>query len=167
MVSEEIAARRGVVRLGLIAAVVALVLAADQTTKTWALDNLRSGPRHVIWTLQFNLTFNSGIAFSQATGSTVLVTIVGLVILSVLVVVAYRSRGTYTAAAFGLVIGGAAGNLADRLVRHHGGAVIDFIDLRWWPVFNLADAAVSIGVVLLVGGALLRGQPVKGRGDGG
>jgi signal peptidase II len=53
------------------------------------------------------------------------------------------------------VIGGALGNLADRLVRHHGGAVIDFIDPRWWPVFNIADAAVSVGVVLAIGHSLL------------
>jgi len=50
------------------------------------------------------------------------------------------------------------GNLADRLVRHHGGGVIDFIDLQWWPVFNVADAAISIGVVVAVLRAVARGS---------
>ncbi len=50
----------------------------------------------------------------------------------------------------GLLLGGACGNLADRLIRHHGGAVIDFIDFRYWWVFNVADASVVIGAVALV-----------------
>jgi signal peptidase II len=49
----------------------------------------------------------------------------------------------------GALLGGALGNLADRLIRHHHGAVIDFIDLRWWPVFNVADAAITVGAALL------------------
>jgi signal peptidase II len=55
-----------------------------------------------------------------------------------------------TGAVLGLIIGGALGNLVDRLVRHHAGAVIDFVDLRWWPVFNVADAAITVGVVVAV-----------------
>jgi signal peptidase II len=50
----------------------------------------------------------------------------------------------------GLLLGGACGNLVDRLVRHHHGAVIDFIDLRWWPVFNVADACITVGALMLV-----------------
>jgi signal peptidase II len=143
-------------RLLVIAVVVAVVVAADQVTKTWALHHLAAGPQHVIWTLQFNLTFNDGIAFSQVTGATALVTAVALVVLCALLVVAVRSRGMYSAVVCGLVIGGALGNLVDRLIRHHGGGVIDFIDLRWWPVFNVADAAITIGVLLAAGRALLR-----------
>jgi signal peptidase II len=103
------------------------------------------------------LQFNTGIAFSQATGATTLVTVVALAVVVVLVVVAGRSRGTFSAIVLGLIIGGASGNLVDRLIRHHGGAVIDFIDPGWFPVFNVADAAVSIGVVLaLVHGMFTR-----------
>jgi signal peptidase II len=51
--------------------------------------------------------------------------------------------------AMGLILGGALGNLVDRLFRHHGGAVIDFIDLQWWPVFNVADACLVVGGILL------------------
>ena len=60
--------------------------------------------------------------------------------------------------AVGMVMGGAAGNVADRLFRGRGwlhGSVVDFIDLRWWPVFNVADIGVTVGGVLLVIGSLL------------
>ena len=54
------------------------------------------------------------------------------------------------AVAMGLVLGGALGNLTDRVFRSNGGAVIDFIDPQWWPIFNVADAAISCGIVLLL-----------------
>jgi signal peptidase II len=146
-------ARRGL----LIAGVAGAVAALDQATQTLALQHLKLGaPRHLIWTLQFNLTFNTGIAFSQATGATVLVTVVALVVLAALVVIARRSSGTGMAVAFGLIIGGAVGNLIDRIVRHHsGGGVIDFIDFQWFPIFNLADASITVGVLLAAGRSLL------------
>jgi signal peptidase II len=134
-------------------AVAAAVVAVDQVTKTWALHHA-SPSRHVIWTLHLSLTLNTGIAFSQATGSTGLVTVVALAVLGALGVVAVRSRGAYTAVVLGLIMGGAMGNLADRLVRHQHGAVIDFIDFRWWPVFNVADAAITIGVLLAIARSL-------------
>ena len=150
-------------RGALIAAVVAVVVGADQATKTWALRSFAGAPRHVLWTLQLVVQFNSGIAFSQATGSTAIVTVIALGVLVGLLVVARRTTGMFTAVILGLVIGGAVGNLADRLVRHHGGAVIDWIDLRWWPVFNLADAALSIGVVLaLARSAFMSSQKESG-----
>ena len=64
-----------------------------------------------------------------------------------------RDLDSAHAVALGLIIGGAAGNLIDRLVRDEGllrGAVVDFIDLQWFPVFNVADAAINIGAVLLI-----------------
>jgi signal peptidase II len=66
-----------------------------------------------------------------------------------------RSASSAVAVGLGLLVGGAAGNLADRLIRHNHGAVIDFVDAvrvgghDWWPVFNLADAAIVVGVVIL------------------
>jgi signal peptidase II len=65
------------------------------------------------------------------------------------------------AIALGLIMGGAAGNLIDRLLRDEGllrGAVVDFIDLQWFPVFNVADAAINIGAVLLVLALLLEAR---------
>jgi signal peptidase II len=147
-----------------IGVVVLAVVVIDQATKTWALHHLRDGPRHVVWTLRLNLTFNTGVAFSEASGSTAVVTIVALVVVGLLVVVARRTRGWATAVVLGLVIGGAIGNLGDRLVRHHGGGVIDFIDFRWWPVFNVADAAITVGVVVAVLRSFLGGARA-GRGS--
>jgi signal peptidase II len=145
----------------LIVAVALAVIASDQLAKTWALHHLVEGrPRHIVGTLWLSLQFNTGIAFSQATGSTALVTVIALCVVAVLLVVAHRTHGTYAAVVMGLIIGGAGGNLVDRLVRHHGGAVIDFVDPRFWPVFNLADAAVSIGVVLALGQSLLGSRRV-------
>ena len=145
-------------RAALIAGVAAAVVVLDQLTKTWALHHLRSGPRHVLWTLRLNLTFNTGIAFSEARGSTAVVTVIALVVVALLVVIARRTQGTATGVVLGLVIGGALGNLADRLVRHHAGGVIDFIDLQWWPVFNIADAAITVGVVIAIVRSVLGGR---------
>jgi signal peptidase II len=144
-------------RAAVIVAVAAVVVAVDQLTKTWALHHLRNGPHHVVWTLRFYLTFNTGIAFSEARGSTAFVTAVALVVVALLVVIARRTRGIFTAVILGLIIGGALGNLVDRLIRHHAGGVIDFIDFRWWPVFNVADAAITVGVVLAVIRSLVTG----------
>ena len=149
-------------RLGLVGAIVAVVVVIDQTTKSWALTHLASGPRHVLWTFRLALEFNSGVAFSQATGATTIVTVIGLAVLCGLVVVAFRTSGTFTAAVLGLMIGGAVGNLADRLVRHHGGAVIDFIDPQWFPVFNVADSALTIGVILALGRSVLASRANAG-----
>ncbi|HUP86139.1 MAG TPA: signal peptidase II [Acidimicrobiales bacterium] len=137
-------------RYGLMAAVVAGVLALDQATKSWAVRALADGPVHLIWTLDLDLALNSGLAFSQGTGLTGLITVVGVLLVAGLV---WWSRGVTSpllAVGLALLIGGACGNLTDRLVRGHDGAVIDFIDFHWWPVFNVADMAVSFGAALLV-----------------
>jgi MFS family permease len=82
--------------------------------------------------------------------------VVATVMAVVLVVLARRVRRTSSAVGLGLVLGGALGNLADRLFRGHGGAVVDFITLSHWPTFNLADTAITVGVVLLVVTLLFR-----------
>ena len=133
----------------------AIVIAADQVTKSLALQALADGPIHVWWTLELDLSFNSGIAFSMGTGLTPLITIAAIVLAGVLLAFARRATSPLVAAALGLVLGGALGNLSDRLFRGHGGAVIDFIDPGWWPVFNVADIAVSSGAVLLLVGTFL------------
>jgi signal peptidase II len=140
-----------------IAATVELV---DQVTKSWALNGARR-PVHVIGTLRLAVTFNSGTAFGLGQDSTAII-VAGVVILVVVLLGLGRkaSRGaTWPAAiAMGLLLGGAVGNLTDRLVRHHHGAVVDFIDLRWWPVFNVADAAITVGATLLAV-VLFRARP--------
>jgi signal peptidase II len=126
------------------------VVTIDQITKTWALRALADGPIHVFWTLRFNLSFNSGLAFSLGPGLTTWITFAAILLVGGLLIVSRRVTSMPMAIALGLVLGGALGNLADRLVRGHGGAVIDFIDFQWWPVFNVADMAITIGALLLV-----------------
>jgi signal peptidase II len=140
----------------------AVVVAVDQVTKTWALHHTVT-PRHVIWTLRLALTFNSGAAFGLGQGSTAV--LVGGAIVLVVILVGFgrrasRSATVGTSVAMGLLLGGAVGNLVDRLIRHNHSSVIDFIDLRWWPVFNLADASITVGALLLVvAGVMGRPKP--------
>jgi signal peptidase II len=149
-----------------IVAVGAAVLAADQVSKTWALHHT-TDPVPVIWTLRLAVTFNSGTAFGLGRDSTTI--IVAGVVVMVVVLLGLGRRASRTAnwpatVAMGLLLGGALGNLADRVLRHNHGAVIDFIDLRWWPVFNLADASITVGAFLLafVG---FRARPATGDGS--
>jgi signal peptidase II len=138
-------------RSGLIG-LAAVVVAVDQLAKTWALHHAQE-PIHVIGTLQLALTFNPGAAFGLGRGVTpVLVggAIVLVVVLLGLGRAASRTASVPATLAMGLLLGGACGNLVDRVLRHHHGAVIDFIDLRWWPVFNVADACITVGALLLI-----------------
>ena len=92
-------------------------------------------------------------AFLGAGAFLTTVRFVAVVLVVVLLVRGEALAHPGVAIATGLVLGGALGNLADRLFRGSGfldGAVVDFVDLRWWPVFNVADAAVSCGAILLV-----------------
>ncbi len=125
--------------------VAAVVVAADQLTKTWAVHRLARGPIHLVWKLDLELTYNTGSAFSFARGWAPV--LAGLAVVAVLSLVAAvrRVRSDWLAAALGLVAGGAAGNLVDRLARSHHGAVIDFVALHFWPTFNVADACIVVG----------------------
>ena len=133
------------------AATAAAVVGVDQASKSWALAALADGPIDLFWTLRLRLTFNSGAAFSLGTGFPWLFVALGVVMLTGMAVVVVRAElPRWPTVALGLVAGGALGNLVDRLLRSHDGAVVDFIDLQWWPVFNVADAAISVGVLLLI-----------------
>ena len=129
-----------------------IVVACDQATKTWALHHTVN-PVHVIGTLRLALTFNTGAAFGLGRGITpVLVggAIVLVVVLLGLGRAASRTASRSATSPWASCSGARCGNLADRLIRHHHGAVIDFIDLRWWPVFNVADACITVGALLLI-----------------
>lgn len=138
----------------LLAITAGVTVAADQITKAIALSALSDGrSRPVIegvlhWTLQRN----PGAAFGLFRRAPVVFTILAIVITVVIVGMAPRVRDRLNGVALGLVLGGALGNLGDRLFRPPGpfrGRVIDFIDFRVWPTFNLADAAVVVGAGLL------------------
>ncbi len=140
-----------------VAVVAAVVVALDQISKTWALRTLTDRePLHVLGSLQLALSFNSGVAFSLGRGSGLTIVPVALVVVVVVVFAARHLGGPVAATSVGLVVGGAFGNLIDRLVRGHDGAVVDFIDLQWWPVFNLADAGIVVGGALLAVTSLRR-----------
>ena len=133
----------------------AVIVAIDQVTKALVVSNMREGEsRRVIggvlaWTLQRN----PGSAFGLFRHFPVVFTILAALIALVIVVRAPRVHDRLTGVALGLVLGGALGNLVDRIARPPGvfrGRVIDFIDFHWWPVFNVADAAVVIGALLLL-----------------
>ena len=133
-------------------AVAAVVVALDQLTKAWAVDRLSHGPIHVVWKLDLQLTYNSGSAFSFLQGWAPVLAGVAVVVVVVLLAAVRHVHSTPLAVAMGLVVGGALGNLADRLFRHHGGGVVDFVALHFWPTFNVADACITVGGI---GAALL------------
>jgi signal peptidase II len=131
-------------------AVMAVVVLADQLTKWWALTRLSSGPIHVIGTLDFELARNTGASFSLFQGQAAILIPVALILIGVLGVMAWRATTDGRAAIFGLIVGGALGNLSDRLFRSDHGAVVDFIALHFWPTFNVADASIVVGCVLFL-----------------
>lgn len=140
--------------LVLTTAVAVAVVVVDQVTTTVAIDHLRH-PVHLLGPLGLGLAFNSGSAFSILAGAGLWIVPALVAVLAVVVAFAVRARRTVLALGYGLVLGGAIGNLGDRLFRGYHGDVVDFITLHHWPTFNVADAAITVGVVVLIG-ALLR-----------
>jgi signal peptidase II len=148
----------------LVAGTAALVLLVDQLSKHWALDRLADGHVvHVIGTLQFQLAFNTGAAFSQGTSFGPFIAVIAIVVVLALLWTGRSTTSRLGAVAVGMVLGGAIGNLADRAFREGsgvlGGAVVDWIDPQFWPVFNVADACVVVGGILLVLTVGLAGAP--------
>jgi signal peptidase II len=138
----------------LLFSVAAGFLVADQLTKWWALERLSEGRViDVVWTLRFSLTFNTGASFGLGGDYGPLIGLAALVIVGFLVWQGGAVSTRTGAVALGMILGGALGNLSDRAFRGDGlfdGAVVDFIDLQWWPVFNVADIGVVVGVVVLL-----------------
>jgi signal peptidase II len=131
------------------------VLVLDQLTKAWALSGLEEGVRHPVLgdALGIQLLFNPGAALGLATGTTWLLTLIALVVIVVIVRVSRRLGSTGWAIALGLLLGGAVGNLIDRLVREPGfgrGHVIDFIAYGNLFVGNVADIAIVVAAGLLM-----------------
>ncbi len=129
------------------------VLAVDQATKMWATAALDGRIIDLVWTLRLRLVYNTGVAFSAGQGLGPVLALVAIVIVGVLWSWRRRVQGISGALGLGAILGGALGNLADRIFRDAGwgrGAVVDFIDLQWWPIFNIADASITVGVVALL-----------------
>ena len=147
----------------LLLAVAAGVLALDVVTKLLAVEQLtdREPISLLGGLLTLRLVRNPGAAFGMAQGLTIVFTCVALGVVVVILRVARRLQSGWWAVALGLVLGGALGNLLDRLLRSPGpgrGHVVDFLELPRWPVFNLADSAIVVAAVLMVG-LTARGVP--------
>jgi signal peptidase II len=158
-------------KVAILASVAALVLALDATSKALVVANLTPGePVHAIGDiLEWNLLRNSGAAFSFGTSYTAVFTLLAIGVVGYVIRTARKLRSTGYAIAFGLLLGGASGNLADRLFRAPGvfrGNVVDWIEVtRYYPVFNLADSAICCAGALFVVLALLGYHTDGTRGD--
>lgn len=154
--------RRQALTSGLVVAFVIVIL--DQLSKWWVVERLMQPPRVIEVTPFFNLvmTWNRGITFGlfgDTNWGRWAFAVLALVIVAILLSWLARAAQRWVAAALGLIIGGAIGNVIDRI---RWGAVADFLDfhlLGWhWWAFNLADAAIIIGVALLLLDALFGGK---------
>jgi signal peptidase II len=160
-------------RVGLFAAVAALVLALDAVSKVIVAAKLpmtHQPVRLLGGIIYLDQTRNSGAAFSLGAGFTVLLTVIAIGVVAVILRTAGRLRSTGWACSLGLVLGGALGNLSDRVFREPGvfrGHVVDWIslfgpDAKYWPIFNVADAGIVCGAIL-AGVLVLRGVEFEGR----
>lgn len=142
--------------MSVIGAVMAAGVLVDQLTKVWAERSLPAGEAvpFIGTLLQFRLVWNSGAAFSLGAGSTWLFSLLAIAALCALLFwFAPRIRRPAWAVAAGLFGAGIAGNLIDRLFRAPGplrGHVVDFLQLPYWAIFNVADMCISFAAVLLV-----------------
>jgi signal peptidase II len=135
------------------------ILVVDQLTKNWARDTFQSSPVEIIgdW-LRFTYTRNPGAAFSSFTGAGPIIGLIAVGVIIFLFFLVSRTSRWIELVALGLILGGAMGNLGDRIFRGEGlldGAVVDWID--WWfiPTFNVADAALNVGVAVLLLAAMI------------
>ena len=152
-------------RLRLCLALAAVIVVLDQLTKHWALNALSGEPpHHVVWTLQWNLTFNSGMAFSKGRDMGPIIGVLAILVAGVVVATVRKHEQRVVAVAAGFVLGGAVGNLVDRIFRDDGwlrGSVVDFIDFQWFPIFNVADIAVNVGGAIFVLWSLFSRSPAE------
>ncbi len=131
----------------------------DRVSKAWAVHSLQNREPIVLipHVLDLSYTTNSGGAFSLLTGAPWLFFVASIGISAGIVWLAFRQTSRPSAVGLGLILGGALGNLTDRLTRGSGvsGRVVDFIHLHLWPTFNVADSCVVIGAFVVALGSLL------------
>jgi signal peptidase II len=142
-------------RTALLAVVAANVLVLDSATKVLVVAELegRRTLELLGGQLLIRVSRNPGAAFSFAEGATIVFTVIAIAVIAVIARLAPRVRSVGWAISLGLLVGGAAGNLVDRLLRSPGtgrGAVVDFLDFLVWPSFNLADSGIVVGGLLAV-----------------
>ena len=152
----------------LLAAVAAAAYAVDVVSKQLAVTRLADGDVPVLgdWFV-LHLTYNPGAAFSLGTQYTLVLSSLALAAVVVIVWVARRVGDPVWALALGLLLGGVAGNLTDRLIRDPGpmrGHVVDLFMVPHWPVFNVADICINLAAGLIVLQAV-RGVPLDGAAE--
>ena len=151
---SEPGAARSTRRPLLIVGLVLFVVVLDQITKALVVEHLADGPLSIVGdSVEFRLSRNPGGAFSILTGFTPLLALLAAIVAVVLVRFAQRAKDPIVVVALSLVLGGALGNLADRVFRAPGflrGEVVDFVRVGAFPSFNAADSAITIGAVLLL-----------------
>lgn len=144
-------------------AIGAVVVLVDQLVKNWALGSLDDGPINVIGDFfRLLLVFNSGAAFSMGENATPVFSILATVVVLGLLWFATRVRNEWWAIGLGLILGGAAGNLGDRIFRAPSflhGHVVDYLSFGAFPVFNIADASLTVGVVVIALAVLFGRDP--------
>ena len=142
--------------------ILAVVVFVDQFSKMWAVGNLIEGETHQVigHFFQLKLVYNEGGAMGTSLGNNTFYLISGFVILIMVLYFIYTNRNLkFIARSMALIAGGAVGNLIDRI---QGGRVVDFLDFdffninlfgynidRWWK-FNIADAAITVGIIILM-----------------
>lgn len=160
---------RRIAPLRLFAALVVVTVAADQLTKWWALSALdpAAEARPLLGNLiRLNLTFNPGAALSFGSSATGILTVISAAVVVAVIVFARRLKSRAWAATLGLLLGGAMGNLIDRLLRAPGvgrGHVVDFIDYHVF-IGNVADIAI-VGAAAMAMLLTLRGIGLDGMKD--
>ena len=153
-------------RVGVLLAVAASVIVLDQISKIVAVATLQDGTvvEVIDGILELRLVRNPGAAFSFATQMTGLFTAIALAVIVVILRLSRRVTSLPWAIAFGGLLGGAVGNLLDRVLREPApfrGHVVDFLELPNWPVFNLADSVIVASAILMAW-LSLRGVPYDG-----
>jgi len=152
--ADNATARRVRARPGWIAAAVATIVLLDQLTKSWAVSALADGPKKLVGdTIMFQLARNSGSAFSRFQGYTPILAVLAIGITIFIARAMRNATDPWILVALVLVLGGALGNLADRIFRSPGflrGNVVDFVAVWRWPLFNVADSCITIGAILLI-----------------
>lgn len=160
--------QRPSLRLALVVATIVVIV--DQATKRWALNALGTGSCDqpdacidLFAGIRFNLVFNTGAAFTRGSGYGPVLAVLAFFMAGFLFYLASRRVDRLGVILFAVIAGGAIGNLLDRIFRADdglfSGAVIDFIDLGWWPVFNIADSAIVVGVVAIIVMSFLEQEP--------
>ena len=139
---------------GVVLTVATIVVALDQLTKQLALNSLADGPVELIdGVLTLRLAYNSGGAFGLLQGIPGFFLVATLVVVALILLWVRNVDDIGALVPLGMILGGGLGNVFDRLFRDLGGRVVDFVDVGWWPVFNLADSCIvtGVGLILLVG----------------